>query len=176
MGIRFKRCVAQCHGWGVDQRCSSIAVSLVSDHAVYRLSMIAHLAPSLGHVDVGCAPLIRITHRCRQPLASVGLLSTMFNSIDHVFSLSPLSTQMKIPGRTRPGLSRIMQFGSGQGVGEGRRTASDGRTTKGVIEGVSYDPETLAKTLLLQLHRNGQPPGDQWGRALRPIPQRARKC
>jgi hypothetical protein len=26
------------------------------------------------------------------------------------------------------------------------------------------------------LHRNGQPPGDQWGRALRPIPQRARKC
>jgi hypothetical protein len=26
------------------------------------------------------------------------------------------------------------------------------------------------------LHRNGQPPGDQWGRALRPIPQRARKA
>jgi hypothetical protein len=40
----------------------------------------------------------------------------MFNSIDYVFSLPPLSTQMKIPGRTGPGLSRIMQFGSGQGV------------------------------------------------------------
>jgi hypothetical protein len=73
--------------------------------------MIGHLAPSLGHVDVACAPLIRITRRCRQPLAFVGLLSTMFNSIDYVFSLPPLSTQMKSPG-----LSRIMQFGSGQGV------------------------------------------------------------
>jgi hypothetical protein len=78
--------------------------------------MIGHLAPSLGHVDVACAPLIRITRRCRQPLAFVGLLSTMFNSIDYVFSLPPFSTQMKIPGRTGPGLSRIMQFGSGQGV------------------------------------------------------------
>ena len=82
---------------------------------------------------------------------------------------------MKIPGRTGPGLSRIMQFGSGQVCREGRRTASDGRTTKGVIED-KLSPETLAKTLLLQLHRNGQPPDDQWGRALRPTPQRARKC
>jgi hypothetical protein len=37
--------------------------SLVSDHAVYHLSLIGHLAPSLGHLDVGCAQ--RITPRCR---------------------------------------------------------------------------------------------------------------
>ena len=119
--------------------------------------MIGHLAPSLGPVDVACAPLIRITRRRRQPLAFVGLLSTMFNSIDYVFSLPPFSTQMKIPGRTGPGLSRIMQFGSGRFVvkdGMVTVTASDGRTTKGVIED-KLSPETLAKTLLLQLHRNG---------------------
>jgi hypothetical protein len=34
-------------------------------------------------------------------------------------------------------------------------TASDGRTTRAVIEDSMLSPETLAKTLLLQLHRNG---------------------
>ena len=40
-------------------------------------------------------------------------------------------------------------------------TASDGRTTRGVIEDSMLSPETLAKTLLLQLHRNGTPTDDQ---------------
>jgi hypothetical protein len=35
-------------------------------------------------------------------------------------------------------------------------TASDGRTTTGVIAESMLSPETLAKTLLLQLHRNGE--------------------
>jgi hypothetical protein len=39
-------------------------------------------------------------------------------------------------------------------------TASDGRTTRGVIEDSMLSPETLAKTLLLQLHRNGAPTDD----------------
>ena len=34
-------------------------------------------------------------------------------------------------------------------------TASDGRTTTGAIETSMLSPETLAKTLLLQLHRHG---------------------
>jgi hypothetical protein len=34
-------------------------------------------------------------------------------------------------------------------------TASDGRTTRGVIEDGMLSPESLAKTPLLQLHRNG---------------------
>jgi hypothetical protein len=40
-------------------------------------------------------------------------------------------------------------------------TASDGRTTRGTIEDSMLTPETLAKTLLLQLHRNGAPTDDQ---------------
>jgi hypothetical protein len=40
-------------------------------------------------------------------------------------------------------------------------TASDGRTTRGVIEDSMLSPETLAKTLLLQLHRNETPTDDQ---------------
>jgi len=40
-------------------------------------------------------------------------------------------------------------------------TASDGRTTRGVIEDSMLSPETLAKTLLLQLHRNETPSDDQ---------------
>ena len=34
-------------------------------------------------------------------------------------------------------------------------TAFDGRTTTGVIEDSMLSPETLAKTLLFQLHRHG---------------------
>ena len=37
-------------------------------------------------------------------------------------------------------------------------TASDGRTTKGVIEDSMLSAETLAKTLLLQLYRHECPP------------------
>ena len=40
-------------------------------------------------------------------------------------------------------------------------TAADGRTTRGVIEDSMLSPETLAKTLLLQLHRNETPTDDQ---------------
>jgi hypothetical protein len=40
-------------------------------------------------------------------------------------------------------------------------TASDGRATRGGIEDSMLSPETLAKTLLLQLHRNGIPTDDQ---------------
>ena len=40
-------------------------------------------------------------------------------------------------------------------------TASDGRTTRGVMEDSMLSPETLAKTLLLQLHRNETPTDDQ---------------
>ena len=40
-------------------------------------------------------------------------------------------------------------------------TASDGRTTRGVIEDSMLSPEALAKTLLLQLHRNGMSTDDQ---------------
>ena len=36
-------------------------------------------------------------------------------------------------------------------------TASDGRTTKGVIEDSMLSAETLAKTLLLQLYRHEVP-------------------
>jgi hypothetical protein len=36
-------------------------------------------------------------------------------------------------------------------------TASDGRTTRAAIEESMLSPETLARTLLLQLHRNGTP-------------------
>ena len=40
-------------------------------------------------------------------------------------------------------------------------TASDGRTTRGVIEDSMLSPETLAKTLLLQMHRNETPTDNQ---------------
>ena len=40
-------------------------------------------------------------------------------------------------------------------------TASDGRTTRGVIEDSMLSPETRTKTLLLQLHRNGMSTDDQ---------------
>jgi hypothetical protein len=40
-------------------------------------------------------------------------------------------------------------------------TASDGRTTRGAIEDSMLSPKTLAKTLLLQLHRNGIPTDDR---------------
>jgi hypothetical protein len=36
--------------------------------------------------------------------------------------------------------------------------ASDGRTMRGVIEDSMLSAETLAKTLLLQLHQGEQPP------------------
>jgi len=39
--------------------------------------------------------------------------------------------------------------------------ASDGRTTKGVIEDSMLRPEILAKTLLLQLHRHEAPTEEQ---------------
>ena len=35
-------------------------------------------------------------------------------------------------------------------------TAADGRTTRGTIEDSMLSPETLAKTLLLQLHQEGR--------------------
>jgi hypothetical protein len=40
-------------------------------------------------------------------------------------------------------------------------TASDGRTMRGVIEDSMLSPETLAKTLLLQLHRHEAPTEDE---------------
>ena len=40
-------------------------------------------------------------------------------------------------------------------------TASDGRTTRAAIEDSMLSPETLARTALLQLHRNGTPTDDQ---------------
>jgi hypothetical protein len=40
-------------------------------------------------------------------------------------------------------------------------TASDGRTTRAAIEDSMLSPDTLAKTLLLQLHRNGTPTDDR---------------
>ena len=40
-------------------------------------------------------------------------------------------------------------------------TASDGRTTKGVIEDSMLSAETLAKTLLLQLYRQETPAADE---------------
>jgi hypothetical protein len=101
----------------------------------------------------------------------------MFNSIDTVFSLPPLSTQMKISGRTSPGLSRIMQFGSGRFVvkdGMVTVTASDGRTTKGAIEDSMLSPERIAKTLPLKLHRMGK--RQMIARALRPAPPTYRNC
>ena len=70
--------------------------------ASHRLSMIGHLAPSLGHVDVACAPLIRITRRCRHRSHSWPFVYNV--QLDRsCFSLPPLSTQMKISGRTSPG-------------------------------------------------------------------------
>jgi hypothetical protein len=107
------------------------------------MAMLMWLACSFGSLLVA-----------RQPLAFVGRLSTMFNSID-----PPLSAQMKIPGRTHPGLSRIMQFVSGRFVLKDAIvtvTASDGRTTMGVIEDSMLSRETLA--------------------ALRPMPPTFRSC
>jgi hypothetical protein len=40
-------------------------------------------------------------------------------------------------------------------------TASDGRTTKGVIEDSMLSAETLAKTLLLQLYHHETPAADE---------------
>jgi hypothetical protein len=40
-------------------------------------------------------------------------------------------------------------------------TASDGRSTKGVIEDSMLSAETLAKTLLLQLYRHETPTADE---------------
>jgi hypothetical protein len=40
-------------------------------------------------------------------------------------------------------------------------TVSDGRTTTGVIPESMPSPETLARTLLLQLHRDGERLDDQ---------------
>jgi hypothetical protein len=40
-------------------------------------------------------------------------------------------------------------------------TASDGRTTRAAIEDSMLSPDTLAKTLLLQLHRNETSTDDQ---------------
>jgi hypothetical protein len=40
-------------------------------------------------------------------------------------------------------------------------TATDGRTTKGVIEDSMLSAETLAKTLLLQLYRHEVPTEDE---------------
>jgi hypothetical protein len=40
-------------------------------------------------------------------------------------------------------------------------TASDGRTTRGAIEDSMLSPETLARALLFQLHRQGTPTDDQ---------------
>ena len=40
-------------------------------------------------------------------------------------------------------------------------TVSDGRTTTGVIAESMLSPETLAKTLQLQLHRDGEQLDDQ---------------
>ena len=169
-------CVAQCHGWGVDQRCSSIAVctcrrprgpSPQYDRPSRALAWPCRRSLRAAHSDhSSLPPAARI--RC--------LLSTMFNSIDYVFSLPPFSTQMKNLGRTGPGPSRIMQFGSGQGCREGRRTASDGRTTKGVIEDSMLSPERIAKTLPLQLHRMGKRHMVSEARALRPTPPTCRNC
>jgi hypothetical protein len=67
--------------------------SLVSDHAVYR----AIAWSSRRRLRRSGSLIVAATARIR------GLLCTMFNSIDHVFSLPPLSTRMKISGRTSPG-------------------------------------------------------------------------
>ena len=40
-------------------------------------------------------------------------------------------------------------------------TASDGRSTKGIIEVSMLSAETLAKTLLLQLYRHETPTADE---------------
>jgi hypothetical protein len=40
-------------------------------------------------------------------------------------------------------------------------TAATGRATRGLIEGSMLSPETLARTLLLQLHRNETLTGDK---------------
>ncbi len=40
-------------------------------------------------------------------------------------------------------------------------TAANGRATRGLIEGSMLSPDTLAKTLLLQLHRNEPMAGDK---------------
>ena len=155
---------------GVDQRCSSIAVctcrrprgpSPQYDRPSRALAWPCRRSLRAAHSD----------HSSLPPAARIRWPFVYNVQLDRLcFLVAPVEPQMKIPGRTGPGLSRIMQFGSGQGCREGRNgTASDGRTTKGVIED-KLSPETLAKTLLLQLHRNGQPTGDQWARALRPMP------
>jgi hypothetical protein len=49
-------------------------------------------------------------------------------------------------------------------------TASDGRTTTGVIEDSMLTAETLAKTLLLQLHRKDGETGMRRAAARSPVP------
>ena len=79
----------------------------------------------------------------------------MFNSIDYVFSLPPFSTQMKIPGRTGPGLSRIMQFGSGRFVVKDGMVLHLMGAQQRAESKIASQSGNLAKTLPLQLHRNG---------------------
>ena len=141
--------------WINDVRLSRL--SRVSDHAAYRLSLIGHLAPSYGHVDVACVQL-RITPRC-PPAARIRRPFVYNVQLDRsCFLVAPLGTQMKIPGRTGPGLSRIMQFVSGRFVLKDAMSPllHDGRTTMGVIEDSMLSPETLA--------------------ALRPMPPTFRSC
>jgi hypothetical protein len=68
-------------------------------------------------------------------------------------------------GGKRPGGRAIQQFWRNHsrplyGLRHHRLTviASDGRTMRGVIEDSMLSAETLAKTLLLQLHQGEQPP------------------
>jgi hypothetical protein len=76
-----------------------------------------------------------------------------------MFLIAPVEHTNENLRPDKPGLSRIMQFGSGRFVvkdGMVTVTASDGRTTKGVIEDSMLSPERIAKTVPLQLHRMGK--------------------
>jgi hypothetical protein len=96
-----------------------------------------------------------------------------------MFLIAPVEHTNENLRPDKPGLSRIMQFGSGRFVvkdGMVTVTASDGRTTKGVIEDSMLSPERIAKTLPLQLHRMGKRHMISEARALRPTPPTCRNC
>jgi hypothetical protein len=96
-----------------------------------------------------------------------------------MFLIAPVEHTNENLRPDKPGLSRIMQFGSGRFVvkdGMVTVTASDGRTTKGVIEDSMLSPERIAKTLPLQLHRMGKQQMISEARALWPTPPTCRNC
>ena len=153
-------CVAQCHGWGVDQRCSSIAVctcrrprgpSPQYDRPSRALAWPCRRSLRAAYSD----------HSSLPPAARIRWPFVYNVQLDRLcFLVAPVQHANENPWPEGPQAKSHHAIWIRTVCREGRRTASEGRTTKGVIED-KLSPETLAKTLLLQLHRDGERLDDQ---------------